>query len=244
MTENKTPRKLIWLLDDEVELSLTIQHACEDQFNIQLYHDPIKLLSDFETKPRPEVVVTDINLPMWDGFSVMKRLKHSGYKGEVIFISGDAKRDLVAKAMEQDAYSILEKPFSLQQFKTIVHEALNQSTKKLIRLQNVEASQMSFTEKKAQQIKDILMVLQQRNMEDRKFLHDLAPPIMILNHVIRALFVENPLPASAMPATPDMQKRKNLERALASLEQIKTLHADRKVQISHREHEDKLSQAV
>jgi CheY-like chemotaxis protein len=233
-------RPNVWLLDDEAELTTILKQACEDEYEMHVFRDPAKMISDFQTQRVPNVIITDINLPTWDGFSVIRLLKNLGFKGEVIYISGYIQTANFQSSNSTNNAIILEKPFSLTQFKEKLKIAVGQCEGKLsTNLPPSEpAMKVAHSEKPRPALDKIHPILQQRHLEDRKFLHDLSGPIFVISHVLQH-FNDN----FQMNIQEDRfeKQRRNFERAIASLEKMNKLHADQKILISKREYDDKLN---
>ena len=232
MENTATSCREILLLDDEVDFSHTIQSACKDLFDIEVYTDPNHLLQKFSKDYQPEIIVADIHLPSDDGFSIASKLRQNGFTGELIFISGSTEKKHLLQAFEYKAFSVLEKPFTIQQFQNVLSEALISSA---LRKNEMSSQTHSSTERQNK----FTPILGQRNLADREFLHDMAPLLMVLGHTLKTLHTEF-LKSSS---TQDQERlQKNWIRSLEALEKIKGLHAEHKERISQRELLDKIAE--
>lgn len=239
MGTTEHPYREIWLLDDEIEFAQSIQGACEDVFEIEVYHDPSHMLQAFHKEHQPEVVIIDINLPAQDGFTTITKLKQAGFTGEVIFISGYAEKKHLLQAFEHKAFSVLEKPFTLQQFKKTVSDALLTAAI-LKNIPSETPSKFKNTPSTTQTRINVAEILTQRNLSDRVFLHDMAPFLMVLNHSLKTLYN---VFQKHIPTEETHRLQKNWDRIIESLEKIKDLHANQKEKISRRELSDKQTTA-
>jgi CheY-like chemotaxis protein len=63
---------------------------------------------------RPDLVVTDIDMPEVDGFQMMRQIRNIDPEVKTIFMTGDSEGDLgrLEQEKNQNQSSILEKPFS------------------------------------------------------------------------------------------------------------------------------------
>ena len=59
---------------------------------------------------RPEVVFTDLKMPGMDGFEVLKQIKKTAPRTEVIVITGHGDMDQVIRALNLDATDFINKP--------------------------------------------------------------------------------------------------------------------------------------
>lgn len=66
-------------------------------------------LETFE-RERPNVVLTDIKMPVMDGIEVLKRIKEIDPHAEVIVITGHGDMDLAIRALNLDATDFINKP--------------------------------------------------------------------------------------------------------------------------------------
>lgn len=76
---------------------------------------------------KPDVVLTDINMPGLDGHDVISALKTAGAGVPVIAISGGgalAKDELLLKAAQLGAAEVIMKPFEFEQLAGAVGRAL------------------------------------------------------------------------------------------------------------------------
>jgi DNA-binding NarL/FixJ family response regulator len=80
------PRLKILLADDNPSLLLEFQRVLDKEFEIvSTVADGRALLEQYD-RLRPEVIVTDISMPLMDGFEAVANLHHRG-KPRVIFLT-------------------------------------------------------------------------------------------------------------------------------------------------------------
>lgn len=60
---------------------------------------------------KPDVVITDIAMPGWDGFETLQRLKSFDPHAKVIICSAIASRENVLRAVAMGAVDFIMKPF-------------------------------------------------------------------------------------------------------------------------------------
>lgn len=61
-------------------------------------------------REQPEIVLTDIKMPIMDGIEVLKSIKQSSPAAEVIVITGHGDMELAIKALNLDATDFINKP--------------------------------------------------------------------------------------------------------------------------------------
>ena len=67
---------------------------------------------------RPDIIVSDVDMPEMDGFDLLSRVKKRGPEKICIMMSGDPTNEISAKKLGADAF--LAKPFGLNDLFNIV----------------------------------------------------------------------------------------------------------------------------
>ncbi|HLD57158.1 MAG TPA: response regulator [archaeon] len=75
---------------------------------------------DIIGREKPDLVLSDINMPIIDGYEVLRQARHGGYKGPFVFMSTKDQKD--AGCNDADGY--LTKPFLTDDLKKAVESAL------------------------------------------------------------------------------------------------------------------------
>lgn len=113
------------IVDDEPELldvlALAFQEARLDHQKAYGAKQAIKLLVDGY---RPEVVITDLNMPGMDGFKFADWVRSFDPQIKIIFCSGYATRDNIIDFLNLGAYGFLQKPVSNDELIAKAKEAL------------------------------------------------------------------------------------------------------------------------
>jgi two-component system, NtrC family, response regulator PilR len=73
------------------------------------------------------VVLTDIRMQPMDGLSLLKEIKALSPRTEVIMISAYANQETAMEAMNEGAYDFFPKPFSNQELKQVIEDALSRA---------------------------------------------------------------------------------------------------------------------
>lgn len=133
MMEAKKIKKVLVLDDDrvvldtcrdileETELEVVTTTSVEECFNIANAGDI-------------DLFVTDIMMPELNGVEVVKRLRKNNLHLTVIVITGFPSMDTARKFMKLGAYDYIPKPFTPEEFREAVLEAINKrDPKKTIR---------------------------------------------------------------------------------------------------------------
>ena len=64
---------------------------------------------------QPDVILLDIEMPEMNGYELARRIKQSGQKAPIIFITANSAREYVDKAVEVGAVGLLMKPLRVNQ---------------------------------------------------------------------------------------------------------------------------------
>jgi two-component system response regulator PilR (NtrC family) len=76
-------------------------------------------------KHKFDIAITDLKMPKVDGIDVLKTIKEISPKTMVILITAYASGETAVAAMKEGAYDYLEKNFDVENFKTVIKDALS-----------------------------------------------------------------------------------------------------------------------
>jgi len=120
-------KKLILVIDDEKNICELIKQILSAEGHL------VKTLSSgvealkFLKKNRPDVIITDIKMPGMDGSRIYEEIKRidSNLAKRIVFITGDILNKETQAFLEKTGALNLPKPFSINELKDIVYDALN-----------------------------------------------------------------------------------------------------------------------
>lgn len=72
---------------------------------------------------KPDIVITDIRMPVMDGIELLAQIKRINHNAEVIVITGFGEIDAAVKALQMDASDFIQKPFNFEAFSVAVKRA-------------------------------------------------------------------------------------------------------------------------
>jgi len=87
---------------------------------------------------RPDIILTDINLPGLSGLEVMRHAKQADPEVAVIVVTGYASASTAIDALRQGAFNYVTKPFDLDEVNQIIERAIANRRLKAINRQLVE----------------------------------------------------------------------------------------------------------
>jgi PAS domain S-box-containing protein len=116
----------ILLMEDESSVALGLQIALREKgFGVDLAVTGKSALNTLSQKAF-DLFVADLRLPDMDGMEIVKQVKNENTKTEVIVITGYPSLDTAVEAMKSGAFNYLPKPFSEEEFLSVVQGALKQ----------------------------------------------------------------------------------------------------------------------
>ena len=112
----------ILLVDDEPSIRVALTKALERDGHHVLSASDGRQALEIATRESPELVVTDIRMPVMDGLELLRHLGQFEPPIPVIIMSAYA----TAEAKRLGAYAVLAKPFKLPELRAAVERALEE----------------------------------------------------------------------------------------------------------------------
>jgi YesN/AraC family two-component response regulator len=108
--------KILAIIDDEVEMEYLYHLVLEQQIKrglikLKFFSDSRDFATWFQTN-RPDLILTDINMPHLDGQNIMEMVKASGHKIPTYFVSGYDESEFKKIMRELGVYRFLSKPLN------------------------------------------------------------------------------------------------------------------------------------
>lgn len=130
--EIKLPRghgELVLVIDDEAAVRTITQQTLEAfGYRVLLAEDGAEALSIYvQHRDEIAVVLTDMMMPVIDGYSTIQALMRINSQVEIIAASGLASHDMVSKAMSAGVKHFIPKPYSAETMLQALAEALGES---------------------------------------------------------------------------------------------------------------------
>ena len=120
----------ILIIDDEPGIRTVLSGILEDErYQVLTAADGFAGLSVLREND-VDLVILDVLLPNMGGIDVLKEIKKSHSRIEVIVISGHANIDIAVKAVKLGAFDFVEKPLSMEKIINLVRNALALETLK------------------------------------------------------------------------------------------------------------------
>ncbi|MDI6773780.1 MAG: sigma-54 dependent transcriptional regulator [Verrucomicrobiota bacterium] len=110
--EDYSRMRVVVVDDDPMILDALKSALSEFGFNVLVFHDPSTAL-DWMKENGVDIVISDIYMPGFDGFHVLKEAKSIDPQCDVIFITAHAQLDIAVRALREGATDFFEKPFTV-----------------------------------------------------------------------------------------------------------------------------------
>jgi two-component system response regulator YesN len=78
------------------------------------------------SEARPDIVITDIYMPIMNGLDMVEELRKAGYEGKIIILSGYADFEYARQALRLNVDDYLSKPVTVQTLQSVLEKAIGQ----------------------------------------------------------------------------------------------------------------------
>ena len=159
----------ILVMEDDLNVAKGLEMILnEEGYAVNLAGTGALAMAAFKEK-RFDLLVADLRLPDIDGMEVIKQVKSATPDTEVVVITGYGTAATAVEAMKIGVHDFLPKPFTDDQIKSAINEALNSQVSKTA-AKTVEKAETR--EEKLIQKREVSLVLN-RTAEDAEFWKDL-----------------------------------------------------------------------
>jgi DNA-binding response OmpR family regulator len=168
VTEQVVPPHIL-VMEDEASVAQGLKMVLSEAgYDVDVAMTGGSALDTFNRKGF-DLLVADLRLPDIDGMEVVRQVKENKPETEVVVITGYSSVDSAVEAMKLGAFEYLPKPFTDDEFKHVVEDALKE--KKTV---PAEKPAVDFETEEGRQIqkREVIRVLN-RTAEDSDFWRDL-----------------------------------------------------------------------
>jgi two-component system chemotaxis response regulator CheY len=119
-------KKQILLVDDEPTIQKLLSFVLSKDYNLKIANNGYEALLWLEEGYNPDLIILDLMMPYFDGYSLLKALKISGYYSEtpVIILSGNDQQPQEEQTdCRVEAY--ITKPFNPEMLKQSIAGVFN-----------------------------------------------------------------------------------------------------------------------
>ncbi len=168
-TQEELPPQIL-VMEDDVNVARGLEMILtEEGYAVNLAGTGALALELFKQK-RYDLLVADLRLPDIDGMEVIQKVKSEKPDTQVIVITGYGTTTKAVKAMKLGARDFLPKPFTEEQIKASIDEALHEAAPAALR--EVPEAKAGEAEMRLIQKREVIQALN-RTAEDWDFWRDL-----------------------------------------------------------------------
>nr|MBC7611397.1 response regulator [Pseudopedobacter sp.] len=124
-TEN--PKKRILLVDDEIAILKLLEFILKKDYELVIKNNGFDALTWLDSGNIPDLIISDMEMPYFDGAEFVKSLKVSGYFRDVpvIVLSGSETLENIKTKIPYEINGLMSKPFNPSILKDKIKIILN-----------------------------------------------------------------------------------------------------------------------
>ena len=120
-----TDKARIFIVDDDALISSMYAKLLKNEgYEVETEEEEFHEISDRIESWSPDLVLLDINLPGRNGIEILQEIKDRNLPTQVIMLTSDATAETAVKCMKLGAVDYLTKPFSVDEAKIVIQNAL------------------------------------------------------------------------------------------------------------------------
>ena len=118
-------KKRVYIVEDESKLRALYAKALRrDGFEAESFSSPPALLEHLDKAEKPDVILTDLQMPGMNGIELIEELRKRELDAPVIMITGNSSVQSAVEAMRLGAFHYLQKPVNLEEMRALLSKAL------------------------------------------------------------------------------------------------------------------------
>jgi two-component system response regulator HydG len=114
----------ILLVDDDADVLSFMSDALRDRdYHLRVLQSSAQAAAILERETF-DLIITDIVMPKVHGLEILERARRHNPLARVVFVTGHPYRDILREGFEKGAFSVLQKPFPVDELLETVDQAL------------------------------------------------------------------------------------------------------------------------
>ena len=120
-------KKLILLVDDEVTVLKLLEFILKQDYDLVIHHNGLEAITWMDEGHKPDLIISDLEMPYVDGLDFVRNLKTSGYYREIpiILLSAAYSLEDLATKLPYHFDLLVSKPFNPTSLKKSIQQLLN-----------------------------------------------------------------------------------------------------------------------
>lgn len=122
-------KKQILIVDDEISILKLLNFILSKEYDLVIKNSGVEAVNWLEEGNDPDLIISDLQMPYFDGTSFVRSLKISGFYRDtpVLLLSGTENLEDQVGKMPFKVESFLEKPFNPSTLKVMIEDLLSRS---------------------------------------------------------------------------------------------------------------------
>lgn len=123
-------KKQILIVDDELSILKLLNFVLSKHYDLTIKNSGVDAFNWLDEGNDPDLIISDLNMPYFDGSSFIRNLKVSGYYRDtpVILLSGADDLEKKVSELEIKVESYIQKPFNPDELKSIINNLIASRT--------------------------------------------------------------------------------------------------------------------
>ncbi|MDB5119541.1 MAG: two-component system response regulator [Sphingobacteriales bacterium] len=115
-------KKQILIVDDELSILKLLNFVLSPTYDLVIKNSGVEAISWLEEGNNPDLIISDLSMPYFDGSLFIRNLKISGFYREtpVILVSGEENLAELVKDMPFEVNYFISKPFNPSDLKAAI----------------------------------------------------------------------------------------------------------------------------
>ncbi|WP_374164268.1 response regulator [Arcticibacter sp. MXS-1] len=122
-------KKQILVVDDEISILKLLNFVLSKDYELVIKNSGVEAVDWLDQGNDPDLIISDLQMPYFDGSSLVRNLKISGYyrNTPVILLSGVENLEEKVTTMQIKVEGFLQKPFNPGKLRSMIEALLVQS---------------------------------------------------------------------------------------------------------------------
>lgn len=118
------PNQVLLLVDDDADIRESLQLVLEDMgYRVRIAENGKDALENLKLAPKPDIIVTDLMMPVMNGFEFLQALREHPKFGGIPIVVMSANRGYDASDLK--VHEMIRKPFEIADLARSLHKAVS-----------------------------------------------------------------------------------------------------------------------